>query len=315
MTAYGLHQDLCYFGEPERTKDIALAKTLGAKISRNTLIWKDVETSPGVFDWSGPDDIVKRLRHQGTTPLFWVGTWPSWLPGYRGQWMPPTEFDQAVLAYARFCALAAKRYKGKVSRFEIWNEQNEHNFWGTVSGIESWQALYEYALLYLGARGAIHSAAPGAQVAVGGLAGLQAGGEAFHSGLGWLDEFLKIVPPDSVQRVAIHPYTSNGQPPDVTHEFRDNFSAIQAVRDFLDSLGRTGVGIWVTEWGWRTEVVGEANQATYVKKSLEMIRDLYPFVELATYFSDRDKGGVQSGLYRQDYSARPAAAAYKDFLL
>ena len=311
MTLFGVHSDLCYFDAPTREREIALLAPLGARVSRSTLVWRDVERSPGVYDWSVPDAVVNALRARNAIPLLWVGTWPSWLGGYRGQWTPPTDYLPAVNAYARFCALAAKRYKGKVARFEVWNEQNEHYFWGTIAGHDAWPSLHEYAVLYLAARQAIHSANPNAHVAVGGLAGLQAGDEAFGSGLGWLSAFLTVVPPRTVQRVALHPYTSDAQAPDVTREFRDNFSAIGAVRAYLDSIGRSDVKLWVTEWGWRRDVVGDVLQAEYVTKSLAMMRALYPYLEVATYFSDRDKGGVSSGLYAADYTARPASVAYR----
>ena len=41
--------------------------------------------------------------------------------------------------------------------------------------------------------------------------------------------------------------------------------------------------------GWSSATVGVARQASYLKRSLEMIKHRYPFVRLATYFVDHDR--------------------------
>lgn len=305
MTMIGLHQDLHYWGEPYRSNDVKLAVTLGAKASRSTLLWDKIETSPGVFDWKNADDMLLQIRSHMLTPVLCPARWPSWLPGFQGEWVPPADFETAALAYARFCGAAAKRWKGKGVRWEIWNEQNEHYFWAQPDRA---LATRQYALLYTVSRAAIKSEISTAPVSVGGIAGLQAGGDG--PGLKWLENFLRLVPPLTVDRVALHPYPSGGHAPDDTQPWQDNFTAIGEARKLLDQLGRTDVKLWVTEWGWNSAQIGEATQAQYVKKSLEMIRDLYGFLEFAVYFSDRDKGGLTCGLYDDGWKPKPAAQEF-----
>jgi len=67
------------------------------------------------------------------------------------------------------------------------------------------------------------------------------------------------------------------------------------IRQHLVRAGKP-VPIWVTEWGWSATAVGQAKQATYVGKSLDLLRTAYPYVTVATYFLGND---VSAGSLRQ----------------
>ncbi len=302
----GVHQDLQYWGEPYQTQDIGLAVSVHANASRSTLLWNYVEQNSGVYDWSTSDAFIGRLQTSRIVPVLYPARWPKWLPGWKADWAPPADFETAVLAYARFCAAAAHRYKGKGVRWEIWNEQNEHYSW---DGADRALATRQYAVLYQAARAAIKAEIPTALVAVGGVAGLQAGSDG--PGLDWIRDFLKLVPRLAVDRIAIHPYASRDHAPDVDQPFQDNFTAIQATRDLLDSLGRQDIKLWVTEFGWDSVGTTEPVQAQYLAKAFEMIHSRYPWLEMAVCFSDRDKGGTHHGLYADDYREKASANVFR----
>ena len=81
-TQFGVHQDLTYDGyDWRRAKGIAAAAAIHAQISRNSLLWSKIETTPGTYDWSIPDSVVDSLRAKGIEPLFVVVGSPLWANG------------------------------------------------------------------------------------------------------------------------------------------------------------------------------------------------------------------------------------------
>jgi hypothetical protein len=166
-----------------------------------------------------------------------------------------------------------------------------------------------YAQVYRAISDAIHAGNPDARVAVGGLSGIAAG--CCISGLRFTESLITSgVPMDAV---ALHPYPSNGHAPDVHLQWKDNFDDIGAVRQLLDGSGLSQVEVWVTEWGWSSEQVGGPTQATYMLRSLEMLRDQFPYVAVATAFLDADRPGYDFGLLTASFEPKSAGAAFAGF--
>ena len=134
-TQFGVHQDLTYDGyDWRRAKGIAAAAAVHAQVSRNSLLWSKIEATRGTYDWSIPDSVVDGLRaKRDRTPLrrrrFAV-------LGKRnrarvvGQSVLRADRHQSVLDLGqrlhRLHQESSRRYKGRVSKWEIWNEENEH---------------------------------------------------------------------------------------------------------------------------------------------------------------------------------------------
>ena len=308
----GVHQDLTYDGYAwRRAKGIDAAASVHAQISRNSFLWSKIEPTQGTYDWSIPDSVVDSLRAKGMEPLFAVVGSPSWAngaaPGTAGaQYYVPTNpqsFSSWVNAYAGFMKMAIARYKGRVSKWEIWNEEDEHFTWMPEPSIT------QYAQFFTAVRSAILSVDRNAQVAIGGLAGLCCGvdipGATFLKGL--IAQGVKF------DYVAIHPYSTDGHPPDVHWQWHANFDDIGMIHDLLVTAKRN-VPLWVTEWGWSSAQVGPTAQADYLAKSLDMLRTQYPYVTVATYFLDVDHGTeYQQGLFDVNYAPKPAAAVFANF--
>jgi uncharacterized protein YjdB len=313
-TQYGLHMDLTYYGIASvRTQAIANAKAVNAKISRNSFMWSYIERQRGIKDWSVPDAVVSELLANGIEPLMVVVGSPSWANGVSTStpdwefYVPTTEpaFSAWVDNYKAFMTESALRYKGKVHKWELWNEQNETYFWKPAPNID------HYAQWYTAVYQAIKAVDPTAEVSSGGLAGLVAGccitGHSFLQGL-----YDRGIRPDIV---AIHPYALKEQAPDVHLPWESNFDDIAAIHSLMVANGEGSKPIWATEWGWNSAAIGEVTQAAYVKKSLEMIASLYPYVTIATYFLDYDRGQYTQGLYDASFRMKPSGAAFRDFLL
>lgn len=320
----GVHQDLMYFGSSNQAKKILLAQALNAKISRSTLLWDSIQTAADTYSWTSADAIVDGLIAGGIQPLLCPMRFPSWISGYSDWNVVPSsssDWGDARDAYAEFCGTAAARYKGRVKHWEIWNEPNEHFFWsyGSDDSDDRDTARERYAEMYLAARDAILAEIPDAYVSVGGITGLNASGDPPGSGNQWLADFLDMasITPSVVSHVAIHPYTANfTEDPDDETPFQPHFSDIGLIRDTLDSNGFDSTELWVTEWGWKsTSPLTEELQATYVSRSLERLRDDFPYVMVATYFLDADMDIYDYGLYESDLTtAKESAASFLEGL-
>lgn len=172
----GVHSDLTFYNDPGFHSAVinADAHVLHAAVSRNSLLWHNIEATKGTFDWSTTDDVVNKLVTAGIKPEFTVYGSPSWANGvptstagfYLYVPQDPTAFQRWVNNYSAFLRAAAARYAGTVNLWECGNEENEHFFWKPNPNVS------QYVTWYTACRTAILAGNPNAQVAVGGLAGL-----------------------------------------------------------------------------------------------------------------------------------------------
>lgn len=311
---FGIHQDLMWDGfRWRREESIAVASAVGAELSRTSFLWHVVEPQQGRRDWSRSDDVIEELEAADLTPVAVLVGSPAWANGVEDGvegarfFVPqdPHAFRVWVARYARFAAAAARRYRGRVPYWELWNEPNEHFQWKPNPDVA------RYLIWYRAVAAAIRRADPGAQVAVGGLAGLSATSPGDYTGIGFLRKLCaRGLRPSNV---AVHPYPSDQQAPTATLRWKNNFTDIHRIRAEILRCG-SQADVWVTEWGWSTERVGERTQARYIATSLGMIRLRYPYVEIATYFVDRDRASYSQGLYDEGLRPRLSAKRFGAFL-
>lgn len=93
--------------------------------------WREIETAPGVFDWSTVDAAVNTARGAGIRPMLVLGQTPQFhaknplAPGAYGD--GATSMPD-VAAWKNYVRKAANRYKNTVD-YQIWNEPNVVNYW------------------------------------------------------------------------------------------------------------------------------------------------------------------------------------------
>ena len=309
----GVHIDLAYERSAvERAKVVnAISSVLRVRIARNTLPWDRIESVPGQRNWSVADAVVNELTAARIEPLLVLMGSPSWANGTAPdvdahQLYVPTsreKFAAWLSDFANFAYAAALRYRGKVHRWEIWNEPNFSAFWRPRPNAD------QYAETYKRLRASILAADPTSKVATGGVTILNvAWGSGNVRGLTFLDRLTR----DGVRSsfVAIHPYTTPPHRPDSEVTKQNNFEDITRVHALLLKRG-IRASIWVTEWGWSSEAVGLARQASYVQRSLEMLRDQYPYVTVATYFIDHDRPPrFYQGLLDSSLRPKPSARRF-----
>ncbi len=102
--------------------------------------WADIEPKKGKYNWAALDAWVANSRKAGVTDIMYVfGTTPTWAvnpayakkketkgPGFRGKGStkPPVMSE-----FKRFSTALVKRYSGKITSYETWNEANLLSYW------------------------------------------------------------------------------------------------------------------------------------------------------------------------------------------
>src|SRR5215207_5001500 len=136
---------------------------IGAGWVRIEFRWNEAEpSSKGSYDANiiaRYDRAIDTARAAGAKVLVFVNGSPRWASGARVSMTKP----QDPADYADFMHYVATRYAGKVSAWEIWNEQNTTRFWATGPNPS------EYASLLKAAYPAVKSADPNALVVFGGV--------------------------------------------------------------------------------------------------------------------------------------------------
>ncbi|MFZ5830660.1 MAG: hypothetical protein ACOY3P_11260 [Planctomycetota bacterium] len=129
------------------------AALCGVKIVRGHPVWPRIQPKPDVWDWSSCDAIVEAHAKYGIETQLLLSGAPRW--SFQSDGVPTTE------AWGTFCRELARRYRGTVRFYELWNEPDIGFFKGT-------QEQY-IDLLRVGFR-AIKEADPSAQVTTAGFA-------------------------------------------------------------------------------------------------------------------------------------------------
>lgn len=308
----GLHMDMAFSDDQGvNARAVTLAKTVHAKVSRNSFLWHKVEAQRGQRDWASMDQVVSMLEQAHIEPLMCVYGSPTWVNGTRGNeeqyWLhvpvDQARFDAWLEHYRDFMREAATRYKGKVRKWELWNEQNLGEAWRPRVHPE------HYAAWYTAMHAVIRSVDPEAEISMGGLGNLTFVGEGSMPGYQFLQKIydMKIFP----EIVSIHPYTKVG--PDQFTQWDNNFDDVGLIRRIMESHGQSNRPLWITEWGWSSADVGDQRQALYLKKSLDMLKTRFRYVTLAIYFLDWDRPPqYYFGLYTSEFISKPAAFVFAE---
>ncbi|WP_151084553.1 hypothetical protein [Nocardioides cynanchi] len=125
-------------------------------LTTNNVYWPQLETSPGVFDFSTLDPMVAQAAANHAKPLLVLGVTPAFhstTPGLSPAEAQPTVPD--LTAWKAYVTAVATRYTDTID-YQIWPEPNvKNNFQGTPA---------EMATLVVAAAKIIHGIAPAATV-------------------------------------------------------------------------------------------------------------------------------------------------------
>lgn len=194
--------------------------------------WKDLEPRRNEYDFARLDSLCARARAShvhllltlGLTPT-WASSRPSEASSYEpGNQAPPTDIDD----WRRYVDTLAKRYRGTIEAYEVWNEPNLRGFFsGTPAQlVELSRVAYT----------AVKAADPHAIVVTPSATGVPGGAS-------WLKEYLSAGGDAYGDVVGFHFYVTPRDPEEM-------LAAIDTVRAVLAETKLHSAPLWNTESGW-----------------------------------------------------------------
>jgi len=157
---------------------VAKASDIGVKWTRLGASWPSIEKEKGVYSWEETDEAFDVALKNGIIPFVTLGSGnklysrlttydnpeEAEIYGYKPE--PPVKEPLAMEAYLKYIRATVERYKDKIDNWEVWNEPNHRNYWGSPpDGKEYGRLLVETAKL-------IKDIDPGSKVIGGSMAGI-----------------------------------------------------------------------------------------------------------------------------------------------
>ena len=280
---------------------------------RIDFLWSWVEPVRGQRDYAVYDDIVREARARGIEVYASVGGTPAWATdGPPGIGVP-----RDVAEWRAFVSESARRYRGRVKAWGVWNEPNLGGFW---AGSRS----QYFGVLLRPAAEEIRRSDPDALVCGPELAHLRSGGADWYD---WLLQAMQQAR-DVIDVVTHHVYDRDGNA-GVTRKLDASTTfggdprywdfVPPSVREVLEYAGAGDKPVWLTETGWASDQVGEANQSAFLVGLLgdwfrrigepSWVKKIFVY-ELVDDGSD---GVPRWGLLRPDRTPKPAWTGISTF--
>jgi polysaccharide biosynthesis protein PslG len=196
------------------------ARDAGFRFARADLLWERVERG-GTYRFQAYDGLMNALEARGMGALLILDYGH---PDHGGK-VPRTAED--IAAFGRFAEAAAKHFKGRDVRYEIWNEPDIAQFWSPKPNAQ------EYATLLREAVSAIRKADPAAKIVSGGVSRLD---------LKFLRKAIEPGVAADLTAIGVHPYPK-GEPEKMAPE-------LEKLREWVRRSFGERLEIWDTEWGY-----------------------------------------------------------------
>lgn len=308
-----------------RNATLTQQSSIGVGLIRQTFHWKQIETSPGVYNFAGYDAYMAATASHGirVLPILFDP------PRFRARVSKRTSATYPPRHYAdlgTFGAAVARRYgpggsfwaqnpglpRLPITSYQIWNEPNIPAYWPTGPNPK------QYASLLKAAAKGIHAADPHAQIVTAGLpdSHLSRPGNVYS----YVKALLRAGGANSFDTLAVNPYgKSSGE----------MVGKLQRFRTILNHGHARSAHMWITEFGW-SDVgpassfrAGRAGQAKQVRRAIPALVKRRGHFKLRglIYYSWRDGApyaplfkdfwGLHTGLLRRNGSSKPALAAFK----
>lgn len=240
-----------------RGRVLKLTKDSGFGWIRQQVRWMDLHDRSGAIYWDELDRIVTDADRAGVKLLISVVAAPGWATADGGNGMPSRAH---ISDFAYFMGEMAKKYRGKVGAYEIWNEQNlAHENAGRVASADL------YMDMLVAAYEAIKAGDPYAIV----VSGAPSSTETNSPSIALSDiTFLRQMFADPRFRshadvIGVHPGGASNPPdtmwpnnpgpgPNFVTSREFYFRRVEDVRSLMLQYGLGDRQIWITEFGWAT---------------------------------------------------------------
>jgi hypothetical protein len=262
---------------PEVPQALEKLDQLSLGWARTEIPWAGIEPQRDHFTWQRWDRVVDGLRAHDYQVLGMLCYWTPWAQPYS---------DEAIEAFGRYAERVARRYRGRVAAWEIWNEPNERTFWTSTPE--------RYVRLMRAAYEGVKRGDPDALVIGGSLSGVD---------LVYLRTLLKLGAGAWMDRLSVHPYSFGWTPEDA--------QLLRELRGIAQELRRAGKSdrLWVTEIG--INLSSGKKQALLLERTWALLSQS-GVVERAFWFNLYQPNSRTYPLYRADWSPTPSARALAD---
>jgi hypothetical protein len=311
--------------EPQkRQRSLELLRAAGVTWIRQELPWEQIEpVAKGQTTWDKFDDIVERAQALGIEVLFRLDTSPRWaLPSTAPDGLgPPVRQED----YWDFVEQVARRYRGRVHAYQIWNEPNLSLEWGRQAPDAA-----AYARLLQGAAERLRRADPDARVVLAGMAPTLTESVEAENELRYLQDLYTAGAGGSFDVLAVQAYGLRGGPDDPrTGDADVNFSRPRLVRELMERNGDANTPVWATEVGWNVNPpdlavqrfgrVTSVLQARYTVRAIERARTEWPWLQALFIWywkradeSNRGEDWYWFRLADPDFTLQPVYYALRD---
>jgi len=269
----------CYLGTVCPAEQIPQAlvelERLPVNWARTEIPWAGVEPSRGVFNWKPWDQVVNSLHARHYRTLGMLCYWNSWSDPYS---------DEAIEAFGGYAERVARRYRGRVAAWEIWNEPNDQVYWKSTPG--------RYVRLMRAAYEGVKRGNPEAIVVGGSLSGVD---------LTYLRQILDAGGAQWMDFLSVHPYSFGWEPEDAL--------LIQELRGAADLMVRAGKPgrLWVTEIG---TLVRPARQAQQLERTWTLIHQS-GVVDTIFWFCLYQPGATGYSIFDSNWKPKPSVEALR----
>lgn len=259
------------------TKDpsdcLKLIKGSGLCRYRDDLLWHMLETEKGVVEF--PEDLEQNINNFVESGLEFDALLLYGNPLYTGGDFGSSPVTEEALAeYVRFCKETVSHYKGKIKRYEVWNEYNLG--WGVGNTPE------RYAWMLKAVYTAIKEIDPEITVTAAVTC-------SEHSE--WIRRMLKAGAYDYFDALSVHPYCGV---PDWTYPDENQGQAEANVQSFKDVIAEFGEvkPVWISEIGWTTTAFSalDRNEQAACYTRLIALTEASDVIDGLTFYDLRDDG-------------------------
>ncbi|MFG1930362.1 hypothetical protein ACGFK1_06850 [Mycobacterium sp. NPDC048908] len=318
-------------------------QSLGVNTVRVLIPWGDIQKVPpgsplevlAPPDWSKMDFIVNQAVSRNMAVLGVLSATPYW-GGQNGTGCvgcPGVAPDPAK--FAAFAGLAAGRYAGKVSAYEVWNEPNYIKSWLPAPDPVAYTNVLK--AVYTAIKGDPNDPNDGADpnaLVVGGVLGSVAGFAGItYDTVDFVRKMYANGAKGYFDALSYHPYNFKTKFSDGTYSWTkpwNKFSPLNQlleIRQLMIANQDQALRIWASEFGLPTggpNAVSEATQAAFISDFLDKWSSM-SFTGPAFIYTLRDRLGAELteqgslGVFKyaaalNDWVMKAAAEVIKDFI-
>ena len=341
---FGVNTFLEQEAEPEkRERTVRMIAEAGFRWIRQEFPWADIEIhGKGDFEdrrhwphrsaWEKYDHIVALAERYGLRLIVRLTSPPAWSRHdgeARGAFAPPDNPED----FADFAEAVARRYRGRIFHYQIWNEPNIAPEWGSCPTCAVSPEAYTDLLCRAYRR--LKAVDPRIVVIAGALAPTLSLNPYPPNGINdvvFLERMYRAGAGPCFDALSVQGYGLWSGPTDRRlRPYVININRALYIRDVMVRHGDAHKPIYIAEMGWnavpdwvgdkRFGQVTEEQKARYLVEAFERIRREWPWVAVASVWffkrasdRERDQSFYYFSLVQPDFTPLPAYTALKAYL-